>query len=493
MFKQLKMDEKIGKKAYKEKIKNYELAIGEVQRKIKEAKIPVMIVFEGWDASGKGTLINNLILPLDPRGFKVYTIKDETEEEYYRPFLWRFWTKLPAKGRMVILDKSYYRKTIEERFQTKKISNKAELYYKEINQFEKMLTDDGMVILKFFVHITKEEQEKRFLKLSKNKSTAWRITDEDWNHHEHYQKLFNYAEETIHKTHTSYAPWHLIEGNNERVAHIKIMEKVLHSLNEALKLAGKEHKLLEEPSHLDFNYKTVLEDIDLSKAIDKDKYKEEVAYYQKRLRDIEHEIYTKRLPVVIVYEGWDAAGKGGNIKRLTKMLDPRGYEVVPIAAPNAVEKEHHYLWRFWKHLPKAGHIGIFDRSWYGRVMVERIEGFCTAIEYQRAYEEINEFEKSLADAGAIVLKFWLHIDKEEQMNRFQERAGRPEKAWKITDEDWRNREKWEAYQEAVGEMIEKTSKAHAPWIIVESNSKYYARIKVLKTVVEALEKELKKS
>ena len=211
---------------------------------------------------------------------------------------------------------------------------------------------------------------------------------------------------------------------------------------------------------------------------------------QAMLPELEHEIYLRRVPVVIAYEGWDAAGKGGNIRRLTQNLDPRGYEVVPVAAPNDVEKAHHYLWRFWAQMPKAGHIAIFDRSWYGRVLVERVEGFCTEAEWRRAYREINGMEQHLVNFGAVLLKFWLHIDPDEQLRRFREREGMAHKQWKITEEDWRNREKMDQYREAVEEMLHRTTTPYAPWTIVESNCKRYARVKVLETVCEVIRKRL---
>ena len=235
----------------------------------------------------------------------------------------------------------------------------------------------------------------------------------------------------------------------------------------------------------------VLSGIDLSKSLTEEAYKEQVKKLQKRLSELHSELYRLRIPVVIGFEGWDAGGKGGAIKRLTSQLDPRGYRVNPTAAPNDIEKVHHYLWRFWNNVPKAGHIAIFDRTWYGRVMVERIEGFCSGAEWKRAYQEINEMESHMANAGAVVLKFWLHIDKDEQERRFKERQADPMKQWKITDEDWRNREKWDEYEEAVNEMLVRTSTTYAPWIVVEGNDKRYARVKVLRTVVDALEKKIK--
>ena len=235
----------------------------------------------------------------------------------------------------------------------------------------------------------------------------------------------------------------------------------------------------------------VLSGIDLSKSLTKEQYKKELDGLQKRLGNLHNELYRLRIPVVLGFEGWDAGGKGGAIKRLTSHLDPRGYQVNPTASPNDIEKVHHYLWRFWNNMPKAGHIAIFDRTWYGRVMVERIEGFCSEAEWKRAYQEINEMESHMANYGAVVLKFWLHIDKDEQERRFKERMENPAKQWKITDEDWRNREKWDLYEQAVDEMLVRTSTTYAPWIVVEGNSKYYARVKVLRTVVEALEAKIK--
>ncbi len=234
----------------------------------------------------------------------------------------------------------------------------------------------------------------------------------------------------------------------------------------------------------------MLNQVDLTLSLDKETYKRELLRYQLALHDLGYQAYVQQRPVVMVFEGWDAAGKGGAIKRVTERLDPRGYMVHPIAAPKGDDAEHHYLWRFWRRLPEAGQIAIFDRSWYGRVMVERIEGFCTEAEWQRAYREINAFERQLVDYGTVLFKFWMHISKEEQLRRFQERSADPIKQWKLTEEDWRNREKWSLYFDAVDEMLLKTSTHLAPWTVVEGNDKYYARVKVLRTLVEGLSKAL---
>jgi polyphosphate kinase 2 (PPK2 family) len=291
------------------------------------------------------------------------------------------------------------------------------------------------------------------------------------------------------RTGGSGVPWNVIAAENRRFATARIIETVCEALEKSMvtnsgsRVAPGE---IAQPTSFEEAGSNVTHGIDLTKSISREDYDERVDRYQTRLRNLEHEIHIKRIPVIIVYEGWDAAGKGGNIKRLTQSLDPRGYEVVPIGAPNDVEKRHHYLWRFWKAMPKAGHVTIFDRSWYGRVLVERVEELCSEAEWRRAYQEINEMEAQLVDFGAVLLKFWLHIDKDEQIRRFKERESIPHKRWKITEEDWRNREKWDRYHSAIKEMLARTDTPVAPWTIVESNSKHYARLKTLKTLIKAI-------
>ena len=300
-------------------------------------------------------------------------------------------------------------------------------------------------------------------------------------------------EEMLRKTDTDYAPWTIIEATDKRYATAKIFTTVIHAMQMALEKVKMPEEAQEERrsgGEREFQ-ESLLAKADLSKKLSKKQYKEQLKELQGKMERLHGELYRRRIPVVLGFEGWDAGGKGGAIKRLTEHMDPRGYVVNPTASPNDIEKAHHYLWRFWRAMPKAGHIAIFDRTWYGRVMVERIEGFCTTKEWQRAYKEINDMEQDLVNAGAIVLKFWMQIDKDEQAARFKARQENPEKQWKITDEDWRNREKWDQYEEAVNEMLIRTSTPHAPWVVVEGNCKYYARIKVLETVVHAIEERLK--
>lgn len=489
MLGQIDVNKSIQKKDYDKKMEKLEVRFGELQRACKEKNIPITVVFEGLDAAGKGTMINRMIQSLDPRGFKVFTLGREKEDEAMRPYFWRFFTKIPERGRMHIFDQSWYKGGYEK-----------DISEKEVLDFEQMLTEDGMIIVKFFLMISKEEQKRRLDKLEKNSETSWRVTGQDKENNKNYEKCLKKYDRLLVHTDTANAPWTVVEGTDKLYATCKIISTMVERMERAVKEVTKkeeEKKIIKDTGdEMEKQEETtsfrngVLQGIDLSKTIEHDEYKKKKKELQKRLLTLQNKMYLKRVPVVLAFEGWDAGGKGGAIKRLTQAMDPRGYEVVPVAAPNDIEKAHHYLWRFWDKIPKAGHMAIFDRTWYGRVLVERIEGFAAEEEWSRAYSEINNMEEQFVNAGYIVLKFWIHIDKEEQERRFHERENTPEKQWKITEEDWRNRAKWDEYEKAVDEMIVRTSTADAPWIVVEGNSKYYARIKVLETVVNALEQRL---
>jgi polyphosphate kinase 2 (PPK2 family) len=497
MLTELDLSLKMEKDKYKKIYPDLAIQLGQLQRECREKGIAHLVIFEGMSASGKGTLINRLIQPLDPRGFTVYTIKPPNEEESMRPYLWRFWIKIPPAGRMAVLDRSWYQRLWVERVERKLSPHLIRQAIQEINSFEKQLADAGIILIKFWLQIDKKEQKKRFKALESLPETKWRVTEQDWQRNKDYSKYLKVAEEMLQETDTGYAPWNVIEAVDERWASIKIIQKTAgywkaSLLNSAkakpagkskISLPGKEKKQTTAESSL-------LSRADLSLKLKEEEYREKLSQYQKEFREIEYDLYRKRIPMLIAFEGWDAAGKGGNIRRLTYELDPRGYEVVPISAPTELEKARPYLWRFWVRMPKAGHIAIFDRTWYGRVLVERVEGFCTEEEWNRAYWEIREMEQQLASFGTIIAKFWLHISKEEQLRRFKSREADPAKQWKITPEDWRNREKWELYRQAVDEMLLRTSTTYAPWTVVEANDKYYARVKVLKTVIEAAKKVL---
>lgn len=497
MLEKLDLTKKMGKEEYKEKMEHLERSLGKLQRRCQELDIPVMIAFEGFGAAGKGLQIGKLIQALDPRGFRVYAVKSETEEEKMHPFLWRFWTKLPEKGRIAIYDTSWYRRVLTDRFDKKVKKSELADAYESILSFEDQLADDGMVIIKIFLAIDKKEQKKRFEKLLSSKDTAWRVTRGDLKRNVKFEKYQEMNEEMLARTDTEKAPWHIVEAVDRRFATVKIYSIVEEMLTRQVDKA--ESAPVEERTDIPGAdaaetkelMESILGRVDLGLSCGREEYERELKMLQERIRELHGELYRRRIPVVLGFEGWDAGGKGGAIKRLTAKMDPRGYVVHPTASPNPVERQYHYLWRFWRDMPKAGHITIFDRTWYGRVMVERIEGFCTKSEWRRAYREINDMERTLTREGVLVLKFWMQIDKDEQERRFRERQENPEKQWKITEEDWRNREKWDQYETAVNEMLIRTSTANAPWIVVEGNDKYYARLKVLRTVVEAIEERIK--
>ncbi|MBI5094044.1 MAG: polyphosphate:AMP phosphotransferase [Candidatus Hydrogenedentes bacterium] len=493
MLETIDVNAELSKKDYQKLVESIDVRLGECQRAIREAGIPVIIVFEGWEAAGKGTAIGRLLQHLDPRGYKVHLIKPANEEELLRPPMWRFWNCLPSDGAMGIFEGSWYRHVLQDR--VKKLLGKREWEsaYERARTFERQLTDDGAVILKFWLHITQQEQAKRFKKLEKDPALAWKVKKEDWRQHKAYAKYLRAVEDMLRETSTANAPWTVVPTHCDRYASAQIAQTLLAAMSAALDAHGKAKAAPPpQPVAQAKRMDSVLDRVDLSRTVPRAEYERLMPKLQLELRRLEHLIYIKRIPVVIMYEGWDAAGKGGNIKRLTHELDRRGVEVISIAAPEGEEKRHHYLWRFWRHVPKAGHITIFDRSWYGRVLVERVEGFAAPAEWQRAYREINEFEAELTSFGAVLVKFWVHLSGEEQLKRFELRQEIPYKQWKLTEEDWRNREKWQDYYLAVSDMIEKTSTLHAPWTIIEGNDKRHARLKAIRTVNAAVANALKK-
>lgn len=466
----------------------YRRKLADSQMAIKDSKLPVIVILEGWGAAGKGSAISGIIKSMDPRFFRVYNMDSYSLDELRKPFLYRHAARMPQAGQFSFFDGGYMSEISEAYvagvIDEEEFRDKIE----SVNRYERSLVDNGYLIVKFFLDIDKDTQRERFEALLDNKNTAWRVSEDDLWQNKKYHKFERAFKEFMTATDTEQSPWHRIEAHDKYEVERFIASTIVSSIESRIKVT-----LISAPTDSGFEMcpvtppsKTLLE----GKKLSEEEYREKLKDLQKRLGKLSYKLYRKKIPVIIGYEGWDAAGKGGNIKRVASDLDPRGYEVFPIASPSAEEKSRHYLWRFWNRIPKSGHIAIFDRTWYGRVMVERLEGFCSEADWKRAYNEINEFEKELYDWGAIIVKFWVQIDKDTQLQRFTIRQNTPEKQWKITDEDWRNREKWDLYEGAVDEMIEKTSTAHAPWYILESNDKKYARIKALETLVEVIETRL---
>ena len=461
----------------------------DLQMKIKEHKVPVLALFEGWGTAGKGSTIGKVIRNIDPRFFKVVTMSEPTAEEQRYPFLYRYFKHIPEQGKFTFLDSGWMEQICKERLEEKTDEKEYGSRIESIRRFERQLTDNGYLVLKFFMHIDQEEQKKREERLLEHKDTRWRVSEFDQWENAHYKKCVKVFSQYMSDTNASASPWYIVDASERKWAELQVLETMISNIQVALQNQAHSVPILQNVFPLEQIPR--LSEIELKdKELEEAEYKTELKKLQSELGELHNRLYRKRIPVIITYEGWDAAGKGGNIKRITEALDPRGYEVHPIASPEPHEKARHYLWRFWTRLPKSGHIAIFDRTWYGRVMVERLEGFCSENDWRRAYNEINEFEKELKEWGAVIIKFWVQIDKDTQLERFEERQNTPEKQWKITDEDWRNREKWDDYEVAVDEMLQKTNTSFAPWHVLESVDKKYARIKALKIVIEEIQKAL---
>ena len=460
----------------------------EQQMLIKERKLPVLVLFEGWGTAGKGSILGKLILNIDPRFFKVATMDIPTEEEQRKPFLYRYFVKIPEAGKFCFLDSGWMDEVTRGRLHGTLKDKEYKKQIDSVKRFERQLTDNGYLVMKFFFQISQKEQKSRIKALEKDRSTSWRVSNNDEWQNEHYDKCLKVYDQYLSDTNASTSPWYIVDAQSRKWALLQVVETLVNGIDTALQNSAMAVPLLQNVFPLEKMPK--LSEIPLDKTIEEDAYRIELKELQNKLKGLHNELYRKKIPVIIAYEGWDAAGKGGNIKRITGALDPRGYEVHPIASPEPHEKARHYLWRFWNRLPKTGHVAIFDRTWYGRVMVERLEGFCGENDWKRAYNEINEFEKELSDWGAVIIKFWVQIDKDVQLERFTDRQNTPEKQWRITDEDWRNREKWDQYEDAINEMMKKTNTSYAPWHVLESNDKKYARIKALKIVIAEIEKVL---
>ncbi|MCR5777470.1 MAG: polyphosphate:AMP phosphotransferase [Lachnospiraceae bacterium] len=477
-------------KELKTKLKEERDHLAALQMKLKDAALPVMVIFEGWNAAGKGAIIGKVIRNIDPRFFKVATMdREPSDEEKRYPFLYRFIKEIPEAGKFRFFDTCWMEEVVDEVLAGKLDEDAYKKRVHSINIIERQLCDNGYLVIKFFFHISKKEQKKRLEVLQSDKDTKWRVDEEDLLQNKNYESCLNIFERYLEDTNESRTPWYIIDASDKKMAELQVLQFLNQGIDVALANQRMNVPILQNTFPMDKSQK--LSEISLEdKSISEDEYDEELRRLQKELRELGNKVYRKKIPVIIAYEGWDAAGKGGNIKRITEALDPRDYVVEPIASPEPHEKARHYLWRFWTRLPKTGHITIFDRTWYGRVMVERLEGFCSENDWQRAYNEINEFEKELVDWGAVIIKFWVQIDKDTQLERFTDRQNTPEKQWKITDEDWRNRDKWDLYETAIDEMISKTSTKFAPWYVLESVDKKYARIKALKIVIEQLKRKL---
>lgn len=492
-------------------INSYRLIVSELHRRAVNHKIPVIIIFEGVNGAGKGSLVNELIINLDPRFIKFYATHKPTREEKLKPFLWAYWSNIPKRGQTAIFYRSWYSKLIYNHLKKKLKKEDYKFILEEINNFEKTLSDEGYIIIKFFLHISGDTQKEIIKKMKNNPLMSWKAEEYEEADYHKYNKIIG---KFMELTNNNYAPWYFISSENKQQATIEMYKILETALNTAINktnnnkeapfavpastfsLKGEELNIksntTNEKKESEDNKTCIkLSEIDLTKTLSKKEYKERIKPLQQRLRELQYKLYENRVSLIILYEGWDAAGKGGNIKRLIKELEPTGYQVIPIGKPTTEEQDYHYLWRFWTKIPKQGHVAIFDRSWYGRVLVEKVEGYINGEQCERSFKEINEMEKSLTFSNTLVIKVFIHIDKEEQLKRFKKREDNPHKNWKITEEDYRNREKWEKYVLAIEQMICNTSTELSPWNLIEGNCKRYGRIKVLETVINTIENKFK--
>ncbi len=493
MFEVAELGHAVKKTAYKEKSAQLRTQLLIIQNQLKACPFPVIIIISGVDGGGKGEVINRLNEWLDPRYMRTIALGDPSDEERERPKFWRYWRTLPAKGMIGVYVGSWYSDPIAQRVYQKIDDKSLQAELSQINQLEQLLSDDNALIIKCWLHLKKEEQAKRLKLLAKNPSTKWRVTDKDRQHLGLYDEFIGIAEQVLAETSKSYAPWLIVEGSDIRYSSLTVGQHVLERITQHIQqninsLSGDTQ--LESPADSQVEQYNLLDALDLGLKLDKASYKKQLEKYHGRLNELSRYALAAKRSSILVFEGWDAAGKGGTIRRITESLDARHYQVIPIAAPTDEERAHHYLWRFWRHIPRAGQVTIYDRSWYGRVLVERVEGLAKNQQWQRAYSEIVNFEEALLAHGIVIMKFWLHIDRNEQIERFKRREQISYKQFKITEEDYRNREKWDSYQKAVNEMIARTSTSKSPWVLVEANDKLYARIKVIKAYCERLEKML---
>ncbi|MEM9695014.1 MAG: polyphosphate:AMP phosphotransferase, partial [Myxococcota bacterium] len=440
----------IEKDEYKVEQQRLRTELLKAQRAVQGSDFAAIIMVAGLDGSGRGDVVNLINEWMDTRDIHTVAFDAPTEEERQRPPFWRYWMALPSRGQISVFTGAWYGPLIEQRARGKLTEAEFDAELARGAAFEKLLTDEGTLIIKIWLHITKDEQKRRFNQLEKRKTTRWQVTKRDWSNHKRYDDFRAAAERAIRKTSTGEAPWILIEANDRRYRRIEAARQLVSAMQRHVDRPATNGGNPEAPIA---NPTTILDTLDLSRRLERDEYQARLESLQSRLVLLSREIAKANIGVTLVFEGSDAAGKGGAIRRIIGPLDARHYRVIRIAAPTDEEKAHHYLWRFWRHLPRLGRFTIYDRSWYGRVLVERVEGFAAEAAWRRAYMEINDFEEQLVDFGIVLCKFWLQISPDEQLRRFEERERTPWKQYKITSEDYRNREKTNRYERAAGELV----------------------------------------
>jgi polyphosphate:AMP phosphotransferase len=496
MFETAELGRSIAKRTYRAAVPRLRAELLRVQNELRVAEdFSVIVVVNGVDGAGKGETVNILHEWMDPRYLAAHAFAPPTDEERERFPMWRFWRVLPPRGRIGIFFGSWYSEPILRMAYGRTSDHEFAAALGHINTFEKTLADDGTLLLKYWFHLGKKAQRKRLKALSRDPKQRWRVTKTDWKHFKRYDDFIQVSAGALRETSTAEAPWTVVEGTDANYRDVTVGRHLLRSIIRHTEKATRARRTRRKPPSpgatksgaLGPRQPTILSTLDLTRTLRRKDYKRHMLDRSGALNLLSRKLEKAGLSAILVFEGADAAGKGGAIRRVTRAIDARRYTVVPIAAPNDEERARHYLWRFSRHLPRAGHMTIFDRSWYGRVLVERVEGFAREDEWRRAYTEISEFEQLMSDHGMAIVKFWLQIDKDEQLRRFREREKTPYKKYKITKEDYRNRSRWALYEDAVDEMVARTSSTFAPWTLVEANDKYHARMKVMDATIATLE------
>lgn len=481
---------KLGKQEYEDAVASLRVELLNLQFDLQDADFSMIVVLAGDDRPGCADTVRTLHEWMDARYIDTYILyAHETEADAERPILWHYWRRLPPRGRTGLFLGAWPAFVVQRSIAENWSELETDGALDHIERFEHELTVDGTLLLKFWLHIPESELGRRLKEAKKDSSDHWWIEDRDWEIHDNYDAFLRVSEQTVRRTNTPEAAWSIVESTDRRYRNLTVGQQIAEALRNCIEAGPQSHRTTASalPTAQGQN---IIDRIDLSATVPVEAYKKELKKLQSRLNGLSRSLVDAGDACVLVFEGVDAAGKGGAIRRLTAAMPIQSVRVIPIAAPSDEELARHYLWRFWRHVPAAGKIVIFDRSWYGRVLVERVEGFAPDYAWQRAYEEINDFESILHESGIPVIKFWLQIDADEQLRRFESRAETPYKKYKLTDEDFRNREKWDLYQEATHDMITRTSTRYAPWNLVAANDKRHARLSVLRIVCERLEEHL---
>lgn len=489
MFEAAEIGHSVSKDVYDRALPKLRSALLDAQTEMLErAEFPVILLSAGVDGAGKGEVVNRLLEWMDPRHVHAHAMGEPDDEERARPPMWRFWRALPPKGKTGVFFGSWYTGPVEDRVYDRIRGAELSRQLAEITRFERMLVDEGALVVKFWLHLTKKAQKKRFESLEVSPATAWRVTKQDWKNHSRYERFREVNERALRETSTAEAPWIVVEASDRHYRDLTVGRALLDAMKVRLQRGPRVAPIRAAPVPPGpIDARNVVEELDLSKSLTDAQYARKLPVLQGRLNELSRHRRFRDLAVAIVFEGNDAAGKGGTIRRVTAALDARHYRVIPTAAPNEEERAHPYLWRFWRDMPAKGSFALFDRSWYGRVLVERVEGLASEPDWMRAYREIVDFEESITRFGVVVVKVWLALSKEEQLARFRAREKTPFKRFKITPDDWRNRGKWPAYERAVCDMVDRTSTDVAPWHLVEADDKRWARIRVLTLLCETIE------